>query len=83
MCYFAAMEGVCDTPLHLFGYFMGNTMVERCAASLPWREYAIRPYTCSVISWVMRWLNGVFFPAMEGVCDTPLHLLDGERNIYS
>ena len=24
----AAMEGVCDTPLHLFGHFMGNMMVE-------------------------------------------------------
>ena len=23
------MEGVCDTPLHLFGYFMGITMVKR------------------------------------------------------
>ena len=31
----AAMEGVCDTPLHLFGYFMGIIMVERRATSLP------------------------------------------------
>ena len=28
MCFFANVEGVCDTPLHLFGYFMGNAMVE-------------------------------------------------------
>ena len=27
MCNIVAMEGVCDTPLHLFGYFMGNAMV--------------------------------------------------------
>ena len=26
-CFFAAMEGVCDTPLHIFGYFMGNMVV--------------------------------------------------------
>ena len=31
----AAMEGVCDTPLHLFDDFMGNMMVERWATSLP------------------------------------------------
>ena len=28
ICNHAAMEGVCDTPLHLFGHFMGNMMVE-------------------------------------------------------
>ena len=28
MCIFPAMEGVCDTPLHMFDYFMGTTMVE-------------------------------------------------------
>ena len=28
ICNHAAMEGVCDTPLHLFGYFMGNMMAE-------------------------------------------------------
>ena len=27
MCFFAAVKGVCDTPLHMFGYFMGNAMV--------------------------------------------------------
>ena len=24
MCNFPAVEGVCDTPLHIFVYFMGN-----------------------------------------------------------
>ena len=28
ICNIAAMEGVCDTPLHLFGNFMGNMVVE-------------------------------------------------------
>ena len=28
MCNFPTMEGVCDTPLHMFGYFMGDMMVE-------------------------------------------------------
>ena len=27
MCFFANVEGVCDTPLHLFDYFMGITLV--------------------------------------------------------
>ena len=27
MCFFANVEGVCDTPLHLFDHFMGNAMV--------------------------------------------------------
>ena len=30
-----AMEGVCDTPLHLFGYFMGIMMVVQHATSQP------------------------------------------------
>ena len=29
MCFFANVKGVCDTPLHLFDYFMGITMVKR------------------------------------------------------
>ena len=29
ICNIAAMEGVCDTPLHLFDHFTGNMMVER------------------------------------------------------
>ena len=28
MCTFAAMEGVCDTPLHMFDQFTGKMMVE-------------------------------------------------------
>ena len=28
MCYHASMKGVCDTPLHMFGNFTGNMMVE-------------------------------------------------------
>ena len=28
MCFFANVEGVCDTPLHLFDHFMGITLVE-------------------------------------------------------
>ena len=28
MCIFPAMEGVCDTPLHMFDYFMGDMVVE-------------------------------------------------------
>ena len=27
MCNIAAMKGVCDTPLHLFGQFMVNMVV--------------------------------------------------------
>ena len=27
MCNHAAMEGVCDTPLHIFVYYTGNMMV--------------------------------------------------------
>ena len=51
------MEGVCDTPLHLFVWFMDNTMVEQRPSSPPWRAYAIRPYTCSYDSWIIRWLQ--------------------------
>ena len=43
------------------------------ASSLMWRAYAIRPYTCSLNTWVGRRFLCVF-AAMEGVCDTPLHL---------
>ena len=56
MCYHASMKGVCDTPLHMFGNFTGDMVVERCAFMLPWRAYAIRPYTFSVNSWVTWWL---------------------------
>ena len=47
---FAAVEGVCDTPLHLFDHIKGNMMVERWESLLLLWAYAIRPYTCSMIS---------------------------------
>ena len=28
ICNIAAMEGVCDTPLHMFDQFMGNMVAE-------------------------------------------------------
>ena len=28
ICNHAVMEGVCDTPLHLFVYYMGNMIPE-------------------------------------------------------
>ena len=28
MCIFPAMEGVCDTPLHIFVYFTGDMMTK-------------------------------------------------------
>ena len=60
MCFFPAVEGVCDTPLHLFGYFMGDMVVVSCAFSLPWRAYAIRPYRFTVDSMMSGWLFGLF-----------------------
>ena len=42
------MKGVCDTPLHLFGYFMGNMMVERRA--FPRREGRMR-YAPTFVGW--------------------------------
>ena len=34
------MKGVCDTPLHIFVYFMGDMMVVEHAFSLPSWPYA-------------------------------------------
>ena len=34
MCNFAAMEGVCDTPLHLFAQNNHNTMVKQSVLML-------------------------------------------------
>ena len=28
MCNHAVMEGVCDSPLHMFDHFMGNMVAE-------------------------------------------------------
>ena len=50
MCIFPDMEGVCDTPLHIYHLIDDNTMVVERAYSPPWRAYAIRPYTCSMNS---------------------------------
>ena len=49
MCNFPAMEGVCDTPLHLFGENVDESVVEWWATFAHFRAYAIRPYTCSFI----------------------------------
>ena len=50
MCWFhfRSFQGVCDTPLHLFGWNRGYIGV--CVGSVfaHLRAYAIRPYTCSV-----------------------------------
>ena len=54
------MKGVCDTPLHLFGYFMDNIMVKRDDFTL-YHPTKQRCRTCTI-------------PAMKGVCDTPLHM---------
>ena len=50
MCFFANVKGVCDTPLHIYHLIDDNTMVVERAFSPPWRAYAIRPYTFSIIS---------------------------------
>ena len=90
----------CISPVHIANGCWLN------GYSSPWRAYAIRPYTCSVVNrcerynfrcvfvgWVV-WIlaNKVLFAAeyclsllmecviaaMEGVCDTPLHLFGCE-----
>ena len=91
---FAHMKGVCDTPLHLFAQNMDrmipnvgeqktiapNIPIIGLAPSLTWRAYAIRPYTCSLNTWISRSLNKQphhqinTFAHLKGVCDTPLHL---------
>ena len=65
------MGGVCDTPLHLFVRFMDNTMVEQHPSSPPWRAYAIRPYTCSYDSWIIRWLQHPFSPPWRAYAIRP------------
>ena len=51
------MKGVCDTPLHLFDEYMDETILGWWATFAHIRAYAIRPYTCSVKTWVKRWWN--------------------------
>ena len=58
------------TPIRLIIGWNGDFF----ACSLMWRAYAIRPYTCSLNTWVGRLLLCVF-AHMEGVCDTPLQIL--------
>ena len=45
---FRSHQGVCDTPLHLFDWFLGlvGLLVGFIFAHI--RAYAIRPYTCSM-----------------------------------
>ena len=45
---FRSHQGVCDTPLHLFGWNLGvdGSYVSCVFAHI--RAYAIRPYTCSI-----------------------------------
>ena len=59
---FRRREGVCDTPLHLFGHFTDDMMTEPDDLTCWWRTHHPR-----------RTSNHA---AMKGVCDTPLHLFD-------
>ena len=59
-------EGVCDTPLHLFGHFMDIMMVVGYATSPTSGRMPLRPYTCSVISWVTWWLSNMLPRRHEG-----------------
>ena len=52
---FRSHQGVCDTPLHLFDEYMDETVVGWWATFAHLRAYAIRPYTCSVMTRVKRW----------------------------
>ena len=55
MGFFRSHQGVCDTPLHLFAVNMDETVVGWWAAFAHIRAYAIRPYTCSLATWMNRW----------------------------
>ena len=46
--HFRPREGVCDTPLHLFGCFLGFVGLRVGSVFAHMRAYAIRPYTCSI-----------------------------------
>ena len=58
------------TPVRLIHGWDGDFF----ASSLPWRAYAIRPYTYSLNHWAGR-LFLCMFAHVEGVCDTPLQFL--------
>ena len=67
-------EGVCDTPLHLFGDFTGIMMVVGYATSPTSGRMRYAPTLVRLISWVW-WIGDLFrFRSFQGVCDTPLHL---------
>ena len=73
---FRSFQGVCDTPLHLFGCFLG--CIGLCfgfgSVFAHFRAYAIRPYTCSVEIEAILGYMLVHFRSYQGVCDTPIHL---------
>ena len=46
--HFRPHQGVCDTPLHLFGWFPGFIWLGDDFIFAHIRAYAIRPYTCSI-----------------------------------
>ena len=46
---FRSFEGVCDTPLHMFGCILGLVGLRDDSVFAHIRAYAIRPYTCSLI----------------------------------
>ena len=45
---FRSHQGVCDTPLHTFGWNLGFVGLRVGFVSAHIRAYAIRPYTCSM-----------------------------------
>ena len=47
---FRSFEGVCDTPLHMFDWFLGYVGLGVGSIFAHFRAYAIRPYTCSIIN---------------------------------
>ena len=78
--YFCSHQGVCDTPLHLFGENVDETVVEWWAAFAHIRAYAIRPYTCSVKTRMIRWWDGGLLSLTSGrmrYAPTPVRLQHG------
>ena len=82
MCWFhfRSFQGVCDTPLRLFGWNLGFVGLRVGFIFARFRAYAIRPYTCSVEIWA--WLgNGlVSFSLTWGrmrYAPTPIRLKSG------
>ena len=46
---FRSLQGVCDTPLHLFDGFLGLIGLVDGSVFAHLRAYAIRPYTYSIV----------------------------------